>query len=168
MYLKEKGHKQSMVTIAQLNKKIEREKVKIASAEKKKGLEIKKSILERRLKVLQRSPSTQRNIKLAQRTSRGFKKLSKIAGKKLLKQGKLIRDQQLRDDARELKRENILKGISKGGGERVIITKTVTGKGKKKKTKTSRKVIKSKKTKKGKSQDFGSKIESEVFGNLDF
>lgn len=105
-----------MVTIDELKRKIKEKEDKIATAERKRKLELEKSNLSRQLKLLQRSPATSKNIELARRTARGFKRLAGIGGRALVKQVKLIKDQQLREDAVLARRQKkITKTVKKAG-----------------------------------------------------
>lgn len=88
-----------MVSNESLKKQIANQRKKIAIAKKRNEDELENIRLQQELKVLQRSPTTRRNIEFTRRTGRGLKKVSEKAGKFLVKQGKLIREQGLRDEA---------------------------------------------------------------------
>ncbi len=154
-----------MVTLSQLKAQKKRILARKDLALKKQEIEFEKIGLQKEIKKLQRSPATNRNIKLAKRTGRGFKILSKKIGSAAIRQGKRIRDQQLRDEA-ALRKSQSPKQIPK---QKILVTKTITGKGKKKKIKISRRIIKPKKLKTGQKL---SKIKEgggfNVFSNLDF
>ncbi len=150
-----------MATLKQLQAQKKRILDKRAVAVKKQKIEFEKIGLEKEIKQLQRSPSTSKNIRLAKRTGRGFKVLAKKIGGAAIRQAKRIKQQQLRDAAK----------ISKAGKksarqQQVIITRTITGKGKKIKVKTTRRIKKLKtgqklsKIKEGRGFD--------IFDNLDF
>lgn len=88
-----------MVTLTQLKRQIQAERDKVDRAREKQRIEAEKISLKKQLKILQRSPGTQRNIALAKRTATGFKRLAGIGGRALIKQARLIKEQQLREDA---------------------------------------------------------------------
>lgn len=118
----------NMVTLSQLRA----EKRKILTerdvAAKKQQIEFEKIGLQKEIKKLRRSPGATRNIRFAKRTGRGLKILGSKIGAAAIRQAKRIKQQQLRDDAMLRKAQ---KKTSKTG--QVIITRTITGKGKKKK-----------------------------------
>ncbi len=89
-----------MVTLKQLQKQIAKEKAKIASKRRQDELALEKVGLERELKFLKRSTSTKRNIAVARRTGRGLKILGGKVGRAVIRQGSLIKEQQLRDEAK--------------------------------------------------------------------
>ena len=88
-----------MVTLKELKAQKARLIAQRNRAINKQRVEFEKVGLEKEIKVLQRKPSTSRNIKLAQRTGRGLKILSRKFGSAALRQAKRIKEQQLRDDA---------------------------------------------------------------------
>ncbi len=105
-----------MVTIDSLKKQIKREQTRLDDIKKRNELEFEKATMAKQLKMLKRSPGTTRSIQLARRTGIGLKKLATIGGKALLKQAKLIKDQQLREDRAFAKRgKKIRKTVKKTG-----------------------------------------------------
>jgi len=88
-------------SLTQIRREITAQKLKIARAKIRDKLEQERSDAAMELKVLTRSTSTNRNIILAQRTKRGFIKISKAGLKLVKRQAKRIKEQQLRDDAIE-------------------------------------------------------------------
>lgn len=90
-----------MVTteIEKLRRQIKIEQSKISEKKEQQKLQQEKDSLQDQLKVLQRSTSTKRNIVFAQRTGRGFKRIAKAVGGALVRQARLIKEQQLREDA---------------------------------------------------------------------
>ncbi len=105
-----------MVTLESLRKQIRKEQDKLDAMKKKQIIEFEKATLSKQLKTLKRSPGTSRNIEFGRRTARGFKRLATIGGKALIKQAKLIKDQQLREDAAFAKgRKRITKKVKKTG-----------------------------------------------------
>jgi len=150
-----------MVTLAKLQAKKKRILAKRDVAIKKQKIEFEKVGLEKEIKQLQRKPSTSKNIRLAKRTGRGFKVLAKKIGGAAIRQAKRIKEQQRRDAVMARKA-----GKKSAKQQQVIITRTITGKGKKRKVKTTRRVKKLKtgqklsKIKEGRGVD--------IFANLDF
>lgn len=105
-----------MVTIESLKKKIKAQEARLDDIKKRQNLEFEKATLSKQLKTLKRSPGTTRNIDLARRTGRGLRRLATIGGKALIKQAKLIKDQQLREDLQFAKRgKKITKTVKKAG-----------------------------------------------------
>ncbi len=104
-----------MVSIAILKKQIAIEKARERKLIEQENLEIEKIGLQKKLKVLKRSPGTKRNIRFLKRTGRGLKFLGKEAKNFAVKQAERIRKQQLRDEA-ELSRRQIRGGrkVSRG------------------------------------------------------
>ncbi len=150
-----------MVTLKQLQAQKKRILDKRSIAIKKQKIEFEKIGLQQEIKKLQRSQSTTKNIELARRTGRGLKILGKKLGSATIRQAKRIKEQQLRDNAAFRK---VGKTTSPKG--QIIITRTITGKGKK------RKVTETKKFKKLKTGQKLSKIKEgrgvDIFANLDF
>ena len=150
-----------MATLKQLQAQKKRILDKRDEAARKQKIEFEKIGLEKEIKILQRKPSTSKNIRLAQRTGRGFKVLAKKIGGAAIRQAKRIKEQQLRDAARVRK-----VGKKSARQQQVIITRTITGKGKKKKIKVTKTFKKLKtgqklsKIKEGRGVD--------IFANLDF
>ena len=118
-----------MVTIEELKSQIAKEQKRIDDAKKKQKLEFEKSTLSKQLKVLKRSPGTTKNIEIAKRTGRGLARITKFAGTALVKQAKLIKEQQLREDAAFAKSQRKLKKKIKKGRKKLA-------KGSKKRSKT--------------------------------
>ena len=139
-----------MVTLKQLQSQKKKLILKRDKGIEKQDLEFKKVEIQREIKVLQRSPSTSKNIALTQRTGRGLKVLGKKLGGATIRQFKRIKEQQMRDEAAIRKAESMAK--QKVG--RVGKVKTTI---RKKKLKTGQKLSK---IKEGKGFD--------VFSNLDF
>lgn len=113
-----------MVSLDQLKREIAKQRAKITSAEDKENLRLEKIKLEKELKVLKRSPETKRNIELVSRTARGFKRLAGGAGKALIKQAKLIKEQQLREEGRLGKKPKKKKGkkkVQSSKGQKVFV-----------------------------------------------
>ncbi len=105
-----------MVTIRQLKAQISREKAKKKTAQLRVSLEDEKIQLQQELKILQRKPSTVKNIKLLKRTGKGLKLIGKKSFDAVKKQAILIKEQQLRDQAlarRDAKIEKKIKGKRK-------------------------------------------------------
>ncbi len=154
-----------MVTIEQLQAQRERLLKKRSKAQEKGNILSQKIELEKEIKILERSPSTSRNIILAKRTGRGLKILGKKLGSATIRQFKRIKEQQQRDEAALRKSGKKVKKETSNVGQ-VIITKTITGKGKK------RKVTTSKRFQKLKTGQKLSKIKEkkgvDIFANLDF
>ena len=150
-----------MVTIEQLQAQRERLLKKRSKAQEKGNILSQKIELEKEIKILERSPSTSRNIILAKRTVRGLKILGKKLGGVGIRQFKRIKEQQLRDEA-------ALRKAGKKTSEKgqVIITKTITGKGKKKKVTTSKRFQKLKTGQK--LSKIKEKKGVDIFANLDF
>lgn len=150
-----------MVTLKSLQAQKKRILARRDDAAEKQRVEFEKIGLQKEIKKLQRSPVTSRNIALAKRTGKGLRILGKKFGAAAIRQAKRIKDQQMRDEATFKKAG---KKVSQRG--QVIITRTVTGKGKKKKTKVTKRF---KKLKTGQNL---SKIKEgngfDVFSNLDF
>ncbi len=113
-----------MPTIKQLRDQIAKEKSKRKEIELKTSLELEKSSLSRELRILQRKPSTIRNIKILKRTGKGLKFISGKAFTVAKRQVKLIKEQQLRDEA-----------LARRDAKRLVKRVIITGKGKKKKKK---------------------------------
>ncbi len=113
-----------MVTLKQLQKQIARERVKIAEKRRQDELALEKVGLQKELKSLQRSTSSKRNIALAKRTGRGLKILGGKVGRAAIRQGKLIRDQQLRDEAKIEKREKEIAAMKKRASKRKVKIKS--------------------------------------------
>ena len=108
-----------MPTIEQLKKQIQAEELKISKAKKKQDLEFEKAKLSKQLKVLRRSPSTKKNIALAKKTGTQIKKFGGIAGRAILKQAKLIKEQQMREDAAFAQRNKQLSTAAKKTGKKL-------------------------------------------------
>lgn len=104
-------------SLIQIQKEIEQTKLKITRKEALRKAEMERRDAERQLKILKRSEGATRNIRLVRRTGRGFKKIAKAGFKLGAKQIKLIRDQQIRDEAIrtkiEKRRTKTKKGIKK-------------------------------------------------------
>lgn len=150
-----------MVTLAQLKAQKKRILDARDKAKKKQELQFEKIGLEKEIKKLKRSPGSLRNIEFAKRTGRGLKLLGKRFGSAAIRQAKRIKEQQLRDDAKFRK---VGKKSAKQG--QVIITRTITGKGKKKKVTETRRF---KKLKTGQNLSKIKERENvDVFANLDF
>ncbi len=150
-----------MVTIEQLQAQKKRILMKRDVAIKKQKLQFDKLQLEQEIKTLQRKPSTSRNILLAKRTGRGFRVLASKIGGAAIRQAKRIKEQQLREAAalRKLGKKSAKQG-------QVIITRTITGKGKKRKIKTTKSF---KKLKTGQNlSKIKERARVDVFANLDF
>ena len=107
-------------SLAQIRKQIGIQKAKIAKQKARDRLEDERVAAERELRILSRSSSTKRNIILARRTFKGFKRIAKAGAKIGAKQIKLIKDQQIRDDAVsrniQRKRAKVMRGIKKTRG----------------------------------------------------
>ena len=150
-----------MATLKQLQAQKKRILDKRDEVIRKQKIEFEKIGLEKEIKILQRKPSTSRNIRLAQRTGRGFKVLAKKIGGAAIRQAKRIKEQQLRDAAKIRKI-----GKKSARQQEIIITRTITGKGKKRKVKITKTFKKLKtgqklsKIKEGRGVD--------IFANLDF
>ncbi len=150
-----------MVTLDQLKEQKRRILAQRDKATERQRIQFEKIGLEKEIKKLKRSPGSVRNIELARRTGRGLKILGKRVGSAAIRQAKRIKEQQLRDDAKFKKTG---KKISKQG--QVIITRTITGKGKKKKVTETRSF---KKLKTGqKLSKIKEKKGVDIFANLDF
>lgn len=108
-----------MVTLESLKKQIKKQEDRLADIKKQNDLEFQKSTLSKQLKTLKRSPGTTKNIQIARRTARGFKRLALIGGKALIKQAKLIKDQQLREDAALSKRGKTITKRAKRAGKKI-------------------------------------------------
>lgn len=105
-----------MVTIKQLQKQIADKKARIKKAQDNRDLRLEKDKLSNELRLLNRGPGTTRNIELARRTGRGFKRLAIAGGKALIKQGRLIKEQQERDAALQRRSSKVVaKGIKRRG-----------------------------------------------------
>lgn len=150
-----------MATLAQLQAQKKRILDKRDEAARRQKIEFEKIGLEKEIKILQRKPSTSRNIRLARRTGRGFKVLAKKIGVAAIRQAKRIKEQQLRDAARIKK-----VGKKSASQQQVIITRTITGKGKKKKVKTTRTFKKLKTGQKLSKIKEGQGVD--IFANLNF
>ena len=122
-----------MATLKQLQAQKKRILDKRDEVIRKQKIEFEKIGLEKEIKILQRKPSTSRNIRLAQRTGRGFKVLVKKIGGAAIRQAKRIKEQKLRDAAKIRKI-----GKKSARQQEIIITRTITGKGKKKKVKITK------------------------------
>ena len=93
-----------MVTIKELQESIDLEKGKLKKAQALTAKDIEKSKLQKELFQLRNRKAISgagKGKRILQRTGRGLKILGKKAAPILKKQAKLIRDQQLRDDALE-------------------------------------------------------------------
>ena len=88
-----------MVTLEKLRRDIAKEKEKIRKRKAFIASEEEKKKLAKELDLL-KNPSAMKNRELAQRTLRGLKIIGKKTFKVASKQAKLIRDQQLRDEAK--------------------------------------------------------------------
>ncbi len=150
-----------MVTIKQLQAEKRRILAKRDAAAAKQKLQFEKMGLQKEIKRLQRSPGTSRNIALAKRISRGFRRGSIKLGAAAIRQAKRIKQQQLRDDAVFRKT-----GKKITQPKQLIITRTITGKGKKKKIKTTKTFKKLKTGQKLSKIKEGSGVD--IFANLDF
>ena len=98
-----------MVTIKQLQREIAKEERSLVQVEKKQGLITEKDRLKRKLFLLR----NRKVIASAGKVSRFIKRQVKIAAPIVKKQIKLIRDQQLRDDAIARKQAPIKKKVKK-------------------------------------------------------
>lgn len=87
-----------MTTLEKLRKDIAKEKAKIGKQRALVVSEAEKKRLAKELALL-KNPSAMRNRELARRTLRGLKIIGRKTFKVASKQAKLIRDQQLRDEA---------------------------------------------------------------------
>ena len=106
-----------MVTITQLRKQIATQKAKEKKLIEKEELGLEKIRLQKELKVLNRSPTQKRNIRLLKRTAKGFKGLAQKARDFTVKQAERIRKQQLRDES------SLRKSVKKGKKKRQISLK---------------------------------------------
>ncbi len=109
-----------MVTIGELRKQIEVEKRKRTILAKKSELFMERKRLQKELKTL-KSPTRRSAIRLGKRLRKGLKVVITKSGKGIIKQAKLIKEQQIRDErtARKqtLKKLKIQKRkASKSGG----------------------------------------------------
>ncbi len=120
-----------MVTLEELKISIEEERKKVKKAQEKEALRIKESQLKQELFKLKHSKAiaaSGKGARLLKRAGMGLLKVSKTVAPVLAKQARLIRDQQLRDDAIERK-----------------ISKKLKPKGRKKKSKTKKSKSRSRK-----------------------
>lgn len=108
-----------MVTIKQLQDRIRKQEEKLAKQRQAVSLQLEKSDLSRKLKKLKRSPSTIKNIEALRRTGIGLKKFAVIGGRALIKQAKLIKEQQLREDALFAKGQRNLSKRAKKVGKKL-------------------------------------------------
>ncbi len=106
-----------MVTITQLRKQIAAKRFEEKKLIEKEELGLEKIRLEKELKVLNRSPTAKRNIRLLKRTGRGLKGLAEKARDFTIKQAERIKKQQLRDEA------EFRKSVKKGKRKRQISLK---------------------------------------------
>jgi len=91
-----------MTSIEQLQKSIAAEKARIKKAQDKDALQIEKSKLKKQLFELRKpkpSPTKLKAMGILKRTGRGLKVIGGKATPIIKKQARLIREQQLRDDA---------------------------------------------------------------------
>lgn len=91
-----------MVTIKQLQRDIARERKKLGKVRGKETLEIEKSKLKKELFMIQHQKAIAgagKGARLLRKAGRGILKAGKKAAPVIIKQGRLIREQQLRDDA---------------------------------------------------------------------
>ncbi len=109
-----------MVTTESLKKQIRAQEERVQNIREKQKLEFEKVTLSKQLKMLKRSPGTTRNIQLARRTGIGLKRLATIGGKALIKQAKLIKDQQLREDMAFAKRGKRIRKKVKKTGKKIL------------------------------------------------
>lgn len=132
-------------------------------AMKKQKLQFEKIGLEKEIKQLRRTPSQMRNTRLAKRTAKGLRIIGKTIAAKASRQFKRIVEQQKRDAAIISRSEKM-----KNKSNQMIITRTITGKGKNKKIRVSKKGF----VKKLKTGQNLSKVKEgsgfDVFSDLDF
>lgn len=157
--MKEENLKDKMVSIKQLQKSIAIEKEKVKKAQEKRNLRIQESRLKQELFQL-RNPkaSPGKAERILRRGGRGFKEFLKKATPIVRKQFKLIREQQLRDDA--IARRTKESKLKPKAIERITPIKR---KGKRRKIKKI-KVLK----RRPKQISQPSNEQQGIFGNLDF
>ncbi len=93
-----------MVTIEELQKSIVEEKKKVKKAQEQQALEIKRSELSKelfKLKHRKKIASVGKGARLLREAGKGIIKVGKRAAPIIKKQSRLIREQQLRDEAIE-------------------------------------------------------------------
>lgn len=91
-----------MVSIKELQKSIAEEKLKVKRARTIQNKQIEESKLKKELFMLQHQKAIAgagKGARLLRKAGKGILKAGKIIAPKIVKQGRLIREQQLRDDA---------------------------------------------------------------------
>lgn len=114
-----------MVTIEELEKEIKIERARVDKLKEKEALEIKKGELRRELFKLK----NRKAIGAVGKVGKFLKRTAKIVGPAIRKQAKLIRDQELRDEAivRRIKEKRKVKKITKKRRKKSKVPGTSSG-----------------------------------------